>query len=178
MTHGDLLPDDVVMQVVKQRLQQSDCEAGYILDGFPRTVAQAQLLQQFLASNGPELSRVLSFEVSLPTLTRRLSNRLTCPQCGTSYRWQGEQIASDSDPRCGHDNSLLVRRKDDEPETIQKRLRVFEQQTAPLKSFYDTCGLLCCVNAEGDVGDVWHRLQKQLKEIEGHNGLASTTRSC
>ncbi|MEM7589527.1 MAG: adenylate kinase [Myxococcota bacterium] len=178
VTKGNLLPDDVVMQVVKQRLQQSDCQKGYVLDGFPRTVEQAQLLQQFLVQEEQQLSCVLSFEVSCSTLMKRLSNRLTCPECGTSYRWQGQQIPPGPHPKCDKDDHPLVRREDDEPQAIRRRLQVFDQQTAPVKAFYSGCGLLHCVNAEGDVENVWRQLQQQLERVGRSRDLASATKNC
>ena len=164
IARGDLVPDDVVLQVVKQRLQQPDCQAGYLLDGFPRTVAQAQLLQQLLAQQQQQLSGVISFEVAAAILVKRLSNRLTCPHCGTSYRWQGQQIPPGPHPKCTRDQHALVRRQDDQPQAVQHRIDVFEQQTAPVKSFYQKLGLLHCIDAQADVAEVWRELQQLLQQ--------------
>ena len=155
---GELVPDHVVMQVVRDRLQQPDCSKGYVFDGFPRTEAQAKMLEDLLSESGQQLTGVISLAVTTEILVQRLGNRWSCPQCGTAYQGQTQ----DQPKTCTKDNQPLMRRADDEPNAVRNRLRVFAQQTAPLESFYAQRELLHCVNAQGSIQEVWQRVKQQL----------------
>ncbi|MHB8707683.1 MAG: adenylate kinase [Desulfuromonadales bacterium] len=140
MDAGALVPDEVVIGIVRERLQQEDCTAGFILDGFPRTVAQADALQVNLETLGLQLDRVVSLTVNADALVERLTGRRTCRNCGRGYH------VSFDPPRnaqaCDACGGELYQRDDDREETIRKRLTVYEQQTSPLIAYYRAAGLL------------------------------------
>ncbi|NJC88191.1 MAG: adenylate kinase [Desulfuromonas sp.] len=140
MDAGGLVPDEVVIGIVRERLQQADCTAGFILDGFPRTVAQADALQMNLESLGRRLDRVVSLTVDADALVERLTGRRTCRSCGRGYH------VSFDPPRnarlCDACGGELYQRDDDREETIRKRLTVYDQQTSPLIAYYREAGLL------------------------------------
>lgn len=140
MDAGSLVPDSVVIGIVRERLQQVDCQGGFILDGFPRTVAQADALQVTLADLDRQLDRVISLTVDADALVDRLTGRRTCRSCGRGYhvRFDPPRSAEACDA-CGGE---LYQRDDDREETIRKRLSVYGQQTAPLTAYYRTSGLL------------------------------------
>jgi len=140
MNAGALVPDEVVIGIVRERLLQEDCATGFVLDGFPRTVAQADALQVNLASLGRQLDRVVSLTVNADALVERLTGRRTCRGCGRGYH-----ISFDP-PRdarlCDACGGELYQRDDDREETIRKRLLVYDQQTSPLIAYYRAAGLL------------------------------------
>ncbi len=137
---GALVPDDVVIGIVKERLQKSDCDKGYILDGFPRTVPQAEALDAM----GITLDKVLSLEVSDETIVERMSGRRVCAKCGKTYHTVYNPSPKGDDCECGEP---LTVRKDDAPEVVSSRLEVYHSTTEPLKDYYRLKGNL--VTAEG-----------------------------
>jgi len=140
MNAGGLVPDEVVVGIVRDRLQEADCENGFILDGFPRTVAQADALQDSLQEMNKELDRVISLEVDAEALVARLTGRRTCKQCGRGYHVSFDPSRqADVCDICG---GPLIQRDDDQEETIRKRLQVYAEQTSPLISYYRETGLL------------------------------------
>jgi adenylate kinase len=140
MDAGGLVPDEVVVGIVRDRLQQSDCNKGFILDGFPRTVAQADALQTSLQEMGKELDHVISLNVDAEALVERLTGRRTCKECGRGYHllFDPPREAGSCDA-CGGE---LFQRDDDQEATIRKRLQVYADQTAPLISYYRETGVL------------------------------------
>lgn len=140
MDAGGLVPDEVVVGIVRDRLQAGDCGNGFILDGFPRTVPQADALQASLTQMGKQLDRVVSLVVDPEALVERLTGRRTCRECGRGYHvlFDPPRRAEICDA-CGGD---LFQRDDDQEETIRKRLQVYAEQTAPLISYYREAGLL------------------------------------
>lgn len=138
---GKLVPDDVIVSIVKERLSKPDCAKGFILDGFPRTIAQAQALTE----SGVKIDKVLSLEVDDAKIVERLSSRRECSQCGTPYNVISKKPAVDG--KCDNCGSELIQRADDVPETIQNRLNVYHDQTEPIKGYYEQQGLL--VTAQG-----------------------------
>jgi adenylate kinase len=140
MDAGGLVPDAVVVGIVRERLQEDDCRSGFILDGFPRTVAQADALQASLQEMDKELDRVVSLAVDAEALVERLTGRRTCRQCGRGYhvKFDPPQQAGICDA-CG---GALFQRDDDQEQTIRKRLQVYADQTAPLISYYRQAGVL------------------------------------
>lgn len=152
MDRGDLVPDDVTIAMVRERLQRPDCEQGAILDGFPRTQAQAAGLDDMLADMGRALDGVLYLAVPDEELVRRLSGRWICRQCQTPYHtlFSPPTQAGVCDA-CGGE---LYQRDDDKPETVRARLRVYHQQTAPLIDYYRQAGLLVEVDGSGDIESV------------------------
>lgn len=149
MDRGVLVPDDVIIGLIAERLAQPDAKRGFILDGFPRTIPQAQALERLLGDLGWPLDRVIVFEVSEPELLRRLTGRRSCPVCQSTFH-----LVS-APPRqpglCDKCGNALVQRVDDREETVRKRLVVFADQTAPLLDYYRGRGLLASVSGEGAV---------------------------
>lgn len=145
---GQLVPDAVVIEMVNERLKQDDCKNGFILDGFPRTVAQAEALEEM----GVQIDAVVDIQVPDAVITDRLSGRKACLACGATYHMEFQPPKVDGIcDRCGAD---LVVRKDDQPETIQERLKVYHDQTQPLVDFYRTRGVLKEVDGTKPVEEV------------------------
>lgn len=158
MEAGTLVPDDVVIGIIRERLAQDDCKNGFILDGFPRTVVQAQALDDM----GVEIDRVVNIEVSDEDIEKRLSGRRVCESCGTSYHllYKASKIEGLCD-KCG---GKLIVRKDDQPETIRDRLKVYHEQTEPLKDFYAQKGKLRTVVGQEEVADTTRLTLKALED--------------
>lgn len=157
MDRGRLVPDEVVIGVVKDRIAMDDCKKGYILDGFPRTVAQAQALDAM----GVEIDRVIDLEVADETIKRRLSGRRVCEGCGASYHL--DYKAPKQEGICDLCGKALVIRKDDEPATVQDRLNVYHQQTEPVKAYYSAKGVLRQVEGQEKVEDTSALVLKALE---------------
>lgn len=153
---GRLVPDDVVLKVLHERLEQPDARAGYILDGFPRNLAQAEALEKFA-----HIDRVVSFEVSPDVLVRRLSGRWICPKCNTVYNLSTKPPKVPG--RCDLDGTELVQRPDDRPEAVTTRLKVYAEHTAPLLEYYRKLHLLRSIDADGTPDEVAARLRRALK---------------
>ncbi len=140
MDAGDLVPDAVVVGIVKDRLQEADCAKGYILDGFPRTVAQADALASALAEGGQKIDAVVAFEVDKEALVSRLTGRRACTGCSAGYHVDYDPPKVDG--VCDKCGAKLFQRDDDQEETIRKRLEVYDNQTAPLVGYYEKAGQL------------------------------------
>lgn len=165
MDRGELVPDDVTIAMVRERLERPDCAKGVILDGFPRTTAQAEALDRMLAEMGRKLDAVISFEVDEEEVVRRLSGRRICRQCQTPYHIEFDPPKRDGVcDRCGGE---LYQRDDDKPETVRNRLRVYLEQTAPLVEYYRKAGLLHTVDAMGDIDTVTQRLKAVIHGLSG-----------
>ena len=147
MDHGRLVPDEVVIGIIKERLAQDDCKNGYILDGFPRTVPQAEAL----TAMGVTIDKVIDIEVADETIARRVSGRRVCPKCGASYHVDYKKPAVEN--VCDHCGDTLIQRKDDHPDTVRERLRVYHEQTEPLKGYYAASGKLFIVEGQEEVAD-------------------------
>jgi adenylate kinase len=160
MRAGDLVPDAVMIGIVAERLQQPDAFRGFILDGFPRTIPQAEGLEAVLAKMGRRLEHVIYFEVSEETLIRRLGGRRVCRAAGHIYhvRYHPPKVEG----VCDEDGSPLYMRDDDQPETVRRRFQVYLEQTAPLLAFYRARGLFMAVDAEGDVEAIARVLESTL----------------
>ena len=145
---GKLVPDAVVIEMVNERLKQDDCKNGFILDGFPRTVPQAQALKEM----GVEIDHVIDIEVPDETIMQRMTGRRVCGECGATYHlvYNPPKVENTCD-KCGHE---LIIRKDDHPDTVKERLHVYHEQTEPLKGYYDAQG--------------------KLKSIDGTKGIHET----
>jgi len=152
MDRGELVPDEVTVAMVRVRLSQPDCEKGFILDGFPRTIAQAEALDKVLAEFDKAITAVPYLHVSDAVLMERLSNRWTCRACGAVFN----KVAPPPREGCRKENcdGELYRRPDDEPETQKNRVRVYEKQTAPLIIFYAKRGLIAEISGEQGVDHV------------------------
>ncbi|MGI8939348.1 MAG: adenylate kinase [Iamia sp.] len=153
MDAGDLVPDDVMVGIVDERLQEPDAERGWILDGFPRTVGQAEALAEITASR--PLDVVIDLAVDNAVVIDRISSRRVCEGCGTIYRADDAAIADGTCPKCG---GRPVLRDDDQPEAIQRRLEHYERETAPLVDHYLSQGLLETVDGLGTEDEVFARI--------------------
>jgi adenylate kinase len=157
---GNLVPDDVVIGIIKERLAEDDCENGYILDGFPRTIPQAEALDNM----GFGIDAALSIEVADEEIVKRMSGRRVCEKCGASYHTEYKKPAKEG--VCNLCGAALVIRKDDEPETVKNRLNIYHEQTEPLKDYYKSCGKLLMVEGQDKVEDttrlVLTALEKQV----------------
>ncbi len=154
---GQLVPDDVVIEMVKVRLSNDDCKNGFILDGFPRTVPQAEALDKMERN----IDKVIDIEVSDEDIKKRLSGRRVCGSCGASYHIDYKPTAIDGIcDKCGKDT---IQRQDDKPETVQKRLDVYHNQTVPLKQYYAKQGKLFKVYGQEDVKDTTAMTMKALE---------------
>lgn len=147
MDAGQLVPDDVVIGIIKDRLKEKDCENGFILDGFPRTIPQAQALEDM----GIEIDKVLDIEVADEAITKRMSGRRVCSKCANSYHLDYKKPAVDG--VCDACGGELIQRRDDAPETVQARLAEYHQLTEPLKDFYKELGKLVIVEGQEEVAD-------------------------
>jgi adenylate kinase len=149
---GELVPDDVILRMIGERLRQPDAGQGFILDGFPRTIAQAEALDRMLKDRGQTLDGVLYFEVAEPELLRRLTGRRVCRQCQTTFHTVSAPPAREGVcDRCGGE---LYQRPDDSEGTVRNRLGVYARQTAPLLDYYRGRGLLSTIAGEGEIGAV------------------------
>jgi adenylate kinase len=160
---GALVPDDVILKLVAERLKEKDCAKGFLLDGFPRTIAQADGLQQILKPLGLELDRVLSVQVPPRVIVERLSGRRTCKACGAMYHTAfGPSKKAGVCDKCGGD---LRQRDDDREETIAARLKVYQNQTAPLVDYYREKGLLREIDGVGSVDEIRGRVNAALGDL-------------
>lgn len=154
--NGQLVPDDVVIGMLKERISQDDCKNGYILDGFPRTIAQAEALD----SMGIAIDKVVNIHVEDEKIVERLSGRRSCPECGATYHVVYNP--SNDGVHCSTCSAELTRRDDDNPETIKKRLSVYHEQTAPLEEFYASRALLVTVEGQENLADTTSLTMKAL----------------
>jgi len=161
MDSGALVPDEVVIGIVEERLAQGDCAQGFILDGFPRTVAQADALKQVLDGLKRGIDHVISLSVDKGELLRRLTGRRACPSCGAVYHV--EFAPPKEAGRCDACAAELFQREDDKEETILKRLAVYDEQTAPLIAYYTTGGLLRSVNGLGTVEAIQSEIVSRIQ---------------
>ena len=160
MDRGALVPDDVIIGLVRERLQSPDCARGYILDGFPRTVAQAEALEKTLADLRLSLDHVLCLDVPSEDLVVRIAGRRTCRQCGAMSHVRFSPTARDG--VCDVCGGETYQRDDDREETVRRRLTVYADQTAPLARFYEGRGLLRRVVGTGEIGEIFARMVRSL----------------
>lgn len=153
MDQGALVPDELVTSMVAERLRESDAAAGFILDGFPRTIQQAEALQQLLENGHGALTAVINIEVPQDVLLRRLTGRRVCPNCRANYN-VNTNLRPKREGVCDQCGGQLVQRSDDTEETISRRLKVYQEQTAPLIEYYRKAGLLRTVKAAGEIPEI------------------------
>lgn len=161
MDKGQLVPDEVTINMVKDRLVQDDCKDGYLLDGFPRTVSQAEALQEFLEQRGESLNTALLINVPNEFILERMTGRRVCPSCGASYHIKFNPPANGKCELCGTD---IVQRKDDTAETVKERLDVYEKQTQPLIDYYKEKKLLSTVDGTKAINEVFEGICDVLKK--------------
>jgi len=160
---GDLVPDEVTVGMVRERLEKADCEDGVILDGFPRTIPQGDALEELLADMGRQLDAVLYVEVSREELLRRLGGRWTCRDCGEVYHeiYDPPEVEGVCD-ECGGE---LYQRSDDTPEAQAQRIKVYMEQTAPLYDYYSEKGLLVEIDGEQDIDAVQQDMREAISNL-------------
>lgn len=162
MDQGLLVPDELVVDLVVDRLAQDDCKKGYILDGFPRTIPQAESLDAALAKAGTEIDYAIDVAVPDENIVKRMSGRRACVACGATYHI--EHVPPKKENVCDRCGSQLILRDDDKPETVLKRLGVYHQQTQPLIEYYQKKGKLVTVDGTQDMKDVFRAICKLLGE--------------
>ena len=155
---GALVPDEVVIGIIKDRLKADDCKNGFILDGFPRTVPQAEALDEM----GIEIDKVIDIEVPDEKIAARMSGRRVCQSCGASYHLLYKKPEKDGE--CNSCGGELVQRKDDHPDTVLERLAVYHTQTEPLKDFYEKKGKLRIVEGQEEIADTTALTLKALED--------------
>ncbi|MUV38104.1 adenylate kinase [Lentibacillus sp. JNUCC-1] len=160
MDQGALVPDDVTIGIVRERLQKDDCQKGFLLDGFPRTIAQAEALDVLLSELNKHIDHVIHIDVPQEKLVERLSGRRICPTCGRAYHVLYNPPAKEG--ICDYDGAQLIQRDDDQPETVKKRLSVNLEQTQPLLDFYKQKGELVAVNGDQAIDQVFADIQEKL----------------
>ena len=157
MDQGQLVPDDVTIGMLLDRIAEADCENGYVLDGFPRTIPQAEALD----ASGVVIDRVIDIEVPDEKIVTRMSGRRVCESCGASYHLLYKKPKQEGD--CDVCAGTLVQRKDDHPDTVKDRLRVYHEQTEPLKEYYEKQGKLHIVEGQEEVADTTALTLKALE---------------
>ncbi len=163
MDQGQLVPDNLVVEIVKDRLMEPDCANGALLDGFPRTVDQAVFLEQVLPDVGAQIDRVLLIEVDENELIERLTRRRVCGDCGANYhvKYKPPKVRNVCD-QCGGD---LYQRDDDSLSTVTERLEVYKKQTEPLVEFYQERGLLSKIDGNQDIDGVYDQINSVLEKL-------------
>jgi adenylate kinase len=161
MDQGGLVPDEVVVGIVRERLKAPDCREGFILDGFPRTIHQAEELDRVLRELGKEITIVLSLDVDENALMERLCGRRTCPGCGAMYHVKFNPPGAEG--KCDKCGGELVQREDDREETIRTRLANYRKSTEPLIGYYKGRGRIRSVHASGEIDAIYNTIVKQLQ---------------
>lgn len=159
---GLLVPDELVVDLVVDRLKQTDCEKGYIFDGFPRTIPQAQSLDTALSENQESIDYVINIEVPDENIVKRMSGRRTCPDCGATYHMV--HMPTKQEGICDRCGKSIVLREDDKPETVLKRLGVYHDQTKPLIEYYQSKGVLLEIDGTREIDDIFVSIVKVLGE--------------
>lgn len=160
MESGQLVPDEILIGIIKDRIKEEDCKNGFILDGFPRTIPQAEALDQM----GADIDVVLDIEVSDEDIVTRMSGRRVCEKCGASYHMLYKQPKTEG--VCDACQGALVQRKDDHPDTVKERLEVYHSQTEPLKEYYSKQGKLRVVHGQDKVEDTTAKVLEALEDLQ------------
>jgi adenylate kinase len=156
MDKGLLVPDEVTINIVKSRLEEADCLSGFLLDGFPRTVEQAEALDEFLKEKSSKLDSTLLINVPKSSILERMTGRRVCPSCGASFHVKFNPPKDGS--KCDFCGAEVIQRKDDSEATVKERLDVYEKQTEPLVSYYKSSGVLSIVDGTKDIDVVFENI--------------------
>ena len=162
MNSGKLVPDEVVVGIIRDRLVEDDCNNGYILDGFPRTLVQAQKLEEMLSAEGQRIDRVLNIEVADEVLIKRLCGRRVCRKCSAGYHVIFDPPTNEG--ICNKCQGELFQREDDTEETIKSRLQVYKEQTLPLIKFYGERGMVSTVNGDARMDEIFSNMCEAVEE--------------
>jgi len=162
MDKGELVPDEIVNGIVKERISMEDCKNGFILDGYPRTINQAKALDQMLSDLNMRIDLVINLDVSEENIVRRLSYRRVCKQCGAIYHLINNPPKRNN--ICDVCGGELYQRDDDREEVIRNRLKVYRERTKPIIQYYEDKGILINVNGNGSIEEVWSEILKVLKK--------------
>ena len=160
MDQGKLVPDELTVKILLDRVAKDDCKNGYVLDGFPRTIPQANVLKEALAKQNDKIDFAINVDVPDENIVRRMSGRRACVTCGATYHI--EHVPPKTDGVCDKCGSALILRDDDKPDTVLNRLKVYHDQTQPLIDFYNNEGILKEVDGTIDVKDVFESIVKIL----------------
>ncbi|MBI5745910.1 MAG: adenylate kinase [Nitrospirae bacterium] len=164
MDSGRLVPDDLVVELVRERLGTDSCRKGYILDGFPRSMLQAESLEKILKQRGELIDRVLFFEIGDDELIRRLSGRRSCEGCKRVYHIEFNPPVKDG--KCDSCNGNLIQRSDDRKETVKARLKVYREETEPLIAYYNTNGLISRIDGLGKIEEITKRVDREVSRAD------------
>uniref|UniRef100_A0A7C4WJY4 Adenylate kinase n=1 Tax=Geoglobus ahangari TaxID=113653 RepID=A0A7C4WJY4_9EURY len=164
MDRGELVPDEIVIGIVKERLAQPDCEKGFILDGFPRTLKQAEALDEILEEMNKKIDAVINIIVPDEEIIKRIVYRRTCKNCGAVYNLIYSPPKEDN--KCDKCGGELYQRDDDKEETVRERLRVYKEQTEPLIDYYKKKGTLYEVDGTKPIDEVWKQIESILENIK------------
>lgn len=165
MERGDLVPDELMDRIVENRLKENDCRNGFILDGYPRTVKQAESLEKILENLNEKLDIVILVDVSEDDVVRRITNRRICPKCGKVYNLIVPNLKPSEDELCDLCKVKLIQRDDDKEETVRRRYRVYMESTSPLIEYYDKKGILERIDGKNQPEKVKEEI---LKVLEGN----------
>ncbi|MRG88037.1 adenylate kinase [Salinibacillus xinjiangensis] len=163
MDKGELVPDEVTIGIVRERLGKPDCKKGFLLDGFPRTIAQAEALENLLQDMNSSLDYVIHINVPEEKLVDRLTGRRICPECGATYHVEFNPPKTAG--KCDVDGAELIQRDDDKPETVKNRLEVNMSQAKPLLDFYHQKGYLVTVDGDREISLVFEDIDQKLEKI-------------
>ena len=162
MNSGNLVPDEIVVGIIKERLAEDDCMKGFILDGFPRTLVQAEKLEEMLKDEGREIKKVINIDIEDSVLIKRLSGRRTCKKCGANYHIIFDPPTNEG--LCNKCNGELFQRDDDEENTVVSRLEVYKKQTAPLIEYYDNKGILVTIQGNNPMNKNFSDMCQAVEE--------------
>jgi len=162
LAEGKLVPDELTIEIVWDRLDQEDCKNGFLLDGFPRTIPQAEALDEGLAKRGLKLDRVLNIDVDKDSLVKRLSGRRVCPNCGASYHIDNNPPKVEG--ICDVCQTPVIQREDDKEQTVLDRIKVYDSQTKPLVDFYNKQDLVFTVDGNLPIDEITNKLVTELKK--------------
>jgi adenylate kinase len=160
MDKGELVPDTVMIDLIKERLQEADCKGGFILDGFPRTVQQAAALDEYLKQINKEIDFIIALDLAEAKIVERLTRRRICRNCGKDYNLISNRPPDDN--RCTACGGEIIQRSDDTEQTVRKRLKVYEEKTKPLRAYYQQKGQLKVFQAEGTVAKIQNDIRSFL----------------
>ncbi len=165
MDRGELVPDDIVIGIVKERLKQPDCEKGFLLDGFPRTLKQAEALDEMLSELNKKIDVTIYIDVPEEEVVKRIANRRSCKVCGAVYHLI---YAPPKEPnKCDKCGGELYQRDDDKEDVVRQRFKVYMENTAPLIEYYEKKGLLYKVDGTRSIDEVWSQIEEVLKKVAG-----------